>query len=312
MKRLLVTTGDPAGIGLEVTRKAINSIPLRANTQLIIVAKDCALAEKEWARLRAHVRLTTDAWGLISAHALPTKQVLVLPSKLAASLWFDRGIDLAKHGHIDAIVTGPLTKKSFCRAGLAVMGHTGLLAEKTRRLVFQGYRGDDLNVVLATDHVSLSAVESLLTKRRVLAALAAAEELRTSLPGSQRKRPIAVLGLNPHAGESGHIGKFETRLRNWLPRQVIGPLSPDAAFTPAARATYSVAIALYHDQGLIPFKMLHGQYSGFQVSLGIPFVRTSVDHGTAFDIAGKNVAHSGSMASAITGALDLLKSRKHL
>ncbi|MBL7687760.1 MAG: 4-hydroxythreonine-4-phosphate dehydrogenase PdxA [Bdellovibrionaceae bacterium] len=310
MTRLLITTGDVDGIGLEVTRKAINSSRLPARSQLIVVAKDGSRARKEWARIHSFRVLDVESWPLLTTNTLPGDKILVLPSRLPEALWFDHAVDLASQGHVDGIVTGPLSKESFFDAGLDAMGHTGLLAQKTRCPVFQGYRGDDLNVVLVTDHIAVSKVEQALTQKKVVKAIAAAEELRASLPRQKRRLPIAVLGLNPHAGEDGRIGSFESRLQRWLPRQVIGPLPPDTAFTEKARSQYSVVIALYHDQGLIPFKMLHGQDSGFQLSLGIPFVRTSVDHGTAVDIAGKNVANPGSMAAAIAGAFELLKSRK--
>ncbi len=310
MTRLLITTGDSDGIGLEVTRKAINSSRPPSHTQLIVVAKDGSLAKNEWKKLRSFRTLGVDSWPLLTTSAHPADHVLVLPSRLPEALWFDHAVDLATQGHIDGIVTGPLSKGSFHDAGLSVMGHTGLLALKTRCAVFQGYRGDELNVVLVTDHITVSKVERALSRTKVLAALAAAEELRASLPIRKRRLPIAILGLNPHAGEAGRIGSFDDKLRRWLPRQVIGPLPPDTAFTDKVRRQYSVVVALYHDQGLIPFKMLHGQDSGFQVSLGIPFVRTSVDHGTAIDIAGKNMANPGSMAAAIAGAFEILKSRK--
>lgn len=310
MTRLLITTGDSDGIGLEVTRKAINSFHLPSHTQLIVVANDSANAKNEWRRLHSFRTLDPDSWPLLTTNAIPTDRVLVLPSRQPEALWFDHAIDLAAQKCIDGIVTGPLSKGSFYDAGLAVMGHTGLLSLKTRSAVFQGYRGDELNVVLVTDHIAVSKVERALSRTKVLAALAAAGELRASLPNRKRRLPIAILGLNPHAGEAGRIGSFDDKLRRWLPRQVIGPLPPDTAFTDNVRRQYSVIVALYHDQGLIPFKMLHGQDSGFQVSLGIPFVRTSVDHGTAIDIAGKNMANPGSMAAAIAGAFELLKSRK--
>jgi 4-hydroxy-L-threonine phosphate dehydrogenase PdxA len=137
-------------------------------------------------------------------------------------------------------------------------------------------------------------------------------QLRRILPAIRRKRPIAVLGLNPHAGENGLIGHFENRvLKSALlsakraGQSIVGPIPADTAFTRESLNRFSVVVSLYHDQGLIPFKMLHGQDSGFQVSLGLPFIRTSVDHGTAKDIFGQGTANSGSMVDAINGAIKL-------
>ena len=217
--------------------------------------------------------------------------------------WFRDAVSLAQDESVAALVTGPVSKGRFKPYGC--MGHTGLLAQMTGRKILQGYIGDELAIVLATDHVPLSAVESVLSKKLVSQAVAAALQLRELLPASRRRRPLALMGLNPHAGEGGMIGRYEQSLK--LTHGVLGPLSADTAFTREQREKYSVAVALYHDQGLIPFKLLHGQDSGFQVSLGLPFVRTSVDHGTATDLFGRGKANPGSMLDAIEGALAALK-----
>ena len=147
-------------------------------------------------------------------------------------------------------------------------------------------------------------------------AVRAADELRKVLDKKQMSRPIAILGLNPHAGEQGLIGSVENRIHAKVLEtaaeeklNVDGPLVPDAAFFPKNWSKYSVFVANYHDQGLIPFKMTHGQESGVQVTMGLPFVRTSVDHGTAKDIFGKNKADPRSMLQALEWAIRLKKNK---
>ncbi len=216
-----------------------------------------------------------------------------------------RAFELAHEGMVDAVVTGPIRKTSFRRLGLRDLGHNGLLRELMGYKPIQGYVGVELNVVLATDHISLAKVPQALTASCLERTLSAAEELRSGLESKKRRLPIAWLGLNPHAGESGLMGREEARLARLIGRRAIGPLPADSAFTPSQRAKYSVVIALYHDQGLIPFKTLHGQNQGYQVSLGLPFVRTSVDHGTADDLLKSGQLHraeAGSMLAAIVGA----------
>lgn len=223
-----------------------------------------------------------------------------------------RAFELAHEGMVDAVVTGPIRKTSFRRLGLRDLGHNGLLRELMGYKPVQGYVGPELNIVLATDHISLAKVPRALTASCLQRARVAAEELRSGLEGHKRRLPIAWLGLNPHAGEGGLMGREETKLTRLIGRRAIGPLPADSAFTPAQRSRYSVVIALYHDQGLIPFKTLHGQNQGYQVSLGLPFVRTSVDHGTADDLLKSGQLHraeAGSMLAAILGAQIRIQAR---
>lgn len=212
---------------------------------------------------------------------------------------------LAKEGSVSGIVTGPVSKERFEALGTGHRGHTSLLAQIGGRAVYQGYIGSKMNVVLATDHVALKDVETALTSDRLKGALDAAEQLRRLLAKQKARLPIRWLGLNPHAGENGLIGTFERRLiaKKVFPPSFGPPLPADSAFSHENLNSTGVYLALYHDQGLIPFKMLHGQDSGFQISLGLPFVRTSVDHGTAKDLYGKGLANPGSMIDAIKAAM---------
>jgi 4-hydroxythreonine-4-phosphate dehydrogenase len=179
-----------------------------------------------------------------------------------------------------------------------------------------GFLGSHFSVVLGAGHTRLSKAPQDFLKsldQSVLAAL----QLRQVLPKTKRRLPIAVLGIDPHCGEAGLIGTADETLQkriSLLARKgfpVVGPLVPDTAFQKANWKKYSVFLASNHDQGLIPFKLIHGFESGVHITLGIPILRTSVDHGTAKDLFGKNKAQSGSMKDAITTACKLsLANRK--
>ncbi len=179
-----------------------------------------------------------------------------------------------------------------------------------------GFLGAKFCVVLATGHEPLSAATSNFSATTLKNALHAANSLRLTLPNSRAQRPLAVVGMNPHAGEGGLLGREEgwmsAVIKNLEPElgEIAGPLVPDAAFMPFNWKTYSVYLCPYHDQGLIPFKMVHGFKGGVHLTLGLPFVRTSVDHGTAKELFGKNKAEFGSMKDAILTAIRLCKGNR--
>jgi 4-hydroxythreonine-4-phosphate dehydrogenase len=190
-------------------------------------------------------------------------------------------------------------------SGLKFMGHTGAFRQLCpKSKMHMAFAGKEFNVLLASDHMALESVPKFLNKKTVAEAIKSALEFK-SLLGSKKK--IAILGLNPHAGESGMIGNFEKKYLSNLPKDVVGPLVPDAAFLKTNWKKYSVFICLYHDQGLIPFKLVHGQDSGVHITMGLPFIRTSVDHGTAFDLYKKNLANPASMLDAIHLNLKLIR-----
>jgi 4-hydroxythreonine-4-phosphate dehydrogenase len=177
-----------------------------------------------------------------------------------------------------------------------------------------GFIGKYFSVVIATAHIPLSHVAAKINFKFLSDALLNTNSLRKLLPTAIKKRPIAVLGLNPHSGEESLMGNEEASIfpnllqfarENKIPMH--GPIVPDAAFLKKNWSRYSVFLALYHDQGLIPFKTIHGQDSGVHITLGIPFIRTSVDHGTAKDIFGKNKANHRSMTEALEWAIKLSK-----
>jgi 4-hydroxy-L-threonine phosphate dehydrogenase PdxA len=310
----ILTTGDRDGVGLEITIKALNSIGPQRGARFVVTCSSDPRADRELRKLkRFHtITLTSREASLAAASRLLTDlhedELLVWRDGGNEAAWVKFAAELALRDEVQGLITGPVSKGRFKKLSSRYMGHTGLLSAIAKVPVQQGYVGSKLAVVLATDHVALRDVESSLTAKLIARTIENARSMKSLLPTKLQKKPIAVLGLNPHAGEDGLIGFYERRLR--LPRGVLGPLPADTAFTEDRRKKFGTIVAMYHDQGLIPFKLLHGQDSGFQVSLGLPFVRTSVDHGTAKDIAGLGVANPGSMMDAIRGAMSLAKARK--
>jgi 4-hydroxythreonine-4-phosphate dehydrogenase len=217
-------------------------------------------------------------------------------------------------GTVDAIATAPINKLAFARAGLPWKGHTDLLAHLTgSRSVAMLFWSERLTVVLATVHIPLAEVPAALTRERLddVIGLTARE-----LPRFGRARPrLALAGLNPHAGEGGVLGDEDDRILRPAVEaaraagiSIDGPLPADTVFLRASRGEFDCVIACYHDQGLIPVKMAaFGQ--AVNVTIGLPIVRTSVDHGTAFDIAGQDRADPGSMIEAVLLAARLATAR---
>ncbi|CAN5384516.1 D-threonate 4-phosphate dehydrogenase [soil metagenome] len=308
---LIITSGDRDGVGLEISIKALNALGPQKGARFILACSTDPQATRELRNLKrfGQITITAREASLEAASRifsdLEADEILIWRDGGNEAAWVKSAATLALMKEISGIVTGPVSKGRFKKLSSRFMGHTGLLSALAKVPVQQGYVGKNLGVVLATDHVALRDVEKNLSTKVVARAIANAKTLSKLMPASLRKRPIAVLGLNPHAGENGLIGKFERRLK--LPHGVVGPVPADTAFTEGGRSKYGTVVAMYHDQGLIPFKLLHGQDSGFQVSLGLPFVRTSVDHGTARDIAGLGLANPGSMIDAIRGAMTLSK-----
>jgi 4-hydroxythreonine-4-phosphate dehydrogenase len=225
-----------------------------------------------------------------------------------------RAVEDARNGMVDAIATAPINKEAFRLAGLRWTGHTDLLAHLTgARDVAMMFFSDELRVVLATVHVPLAEVPRVLTASVMERTIALTAR---ELPRFDKAAPrIAVAGLNPHAGEHGLFGREETDAI--VPAiekcrahgiDVSGPCPADTVFVRARRGEFDVVIACYHDQGLIPVKLV-AFGKAVNVTLGLPIIRTSVDHGTAFDIAGKGVADPGSMIEAVKLAARMASTR---
>jgi 4-hydroxythreonine-4-phosphate dehydrogenase len=276
--RIAITAGDPAGIGPEVAAKAAADPRVRAVCEPIVYGPSSS----------EHF-----APGILSAAA-----------GRAAYDTLVRAVADAQRGAVQAIATAPVNKEAFRLAGLPWSGHTDLLAHLTGAPhVAMMFHSDALRVVLATVHIALADVPRQLTRESLEATISLTFK---ELPRFGIATPrIAVAGLNPHAGEHGLFGHEEEqtlapaiaacRTRGI---DVSGPFPGDTVFVRAHRGEFDVVVACYHDQGLIPVKLLaFGQ--AVNVTLGLPIVRTSVDHGTAFDIAGKGVADPESMVAAV-------------
>ena len=324
MKPLALTMGDPAGIGGELSLKAWLALHDGA---LAFVALDDPVRLERLARdqgLAVPVRAVTDAAEAVrvfrsalpvlavplAVDALPGRPDQANASAVVASI--EQATKLALAGTVGAVVTNPINKAALYQAGFPYPGHTEFLAELT------GATGQQimmlaspmLRVVPVTVHASLrDSIVMLTTEMIVAASRTTAAALRQDF-GIAAPR-LAIAGLNPHAGEQGALGIEEATLVqpaiDTLRAEgidVAGPWPPDTMFTAGARARYDVAICMYHDQALIPLKTLDMDH-GVNVTLGLPIVRTSPDHGTAFDIAGKGVADATSLLAALqlAGAL---------
>lgn len=316
--RILITTGDTDGIGWEVTAKALASVGSCPGVQFVFYR------HLQSPNLRALDLLLKKKFklqvvnSLLNAMAAPfaPKTLIEVRSSRSPAHWVEEATTACMHGSFQALVTAPLSKTSILDAGLKDIGHTEILSRLTgQNDLFMGFLGSQFSVVLATGHRPLARAITELSPSRLTRAIAAAEQLRLILPPRRAALPLALVGLNPHAGEQGLIGKDEI----WFAKlvrdlstsiNIVGPLVPDSAFLPQNWKHHSVYICPYHDQGLIPFKMVHGFESGVHLTLGLPFVRTSVDHGTAKDLFEKNKAKHGSMKDALQVAIRLTKEWK--
>jgi len=298
--------GDPSGIGPEVAVKALASRKISRLADFLFVG-DRAVIER--ACRGAGVRLASGI-GIVDLANVPRKDFSYgssRPSYGRASVeYLDRAIDLIRSGRARALVTAPINKGSVISSGLSGFeGHTEYLAEHTGSgNVAMMFVGKKLKATLVTRHIPLGEVSRKLSTRSVLAVIMTTHIYLKKFFGI-RSPEIGVAGLNPHAGENGLFGKEEERVI--IPAikaaskkigGVSGPASPDVIFYDACRGRYDAVVAMYHDQALIPFKLLYFR-NGVNLSLGLPFVRTSPDHGTAFDIAGKGIADPASMEEAI-------------
>jgi len=292
--RIGITLGDRAGIGPEIIRAALSSKSLPAAAEYVVVGKypDCSPGEPT----------------IKTAHAAATA--------------LEEAVTSARRGELDAVVTGPVHKARMYEAGFKFPGQTEFFAERCGVKNFaMCLTGGKITVALVTTHIPLREVPSALKQAEIVrVGLLLADFLCCR---SKRSPRIAVAGLNPHASESGRIGREEIEIiapavaeLNRSPitdhrSQPIftGPISPDTVFHRAIESEFDAVLCMYHDQGLIPLK-LHAFHNGVNVTLGLPFPRTSPDHGTAFEIAGKGIARPDSMIAAINLAVELAQVAK--
>jgi len=322
---IAITMGDPAGIGAEVVVKALADPLLRRRARYIIYgmnellhyAADLAECEVFWWRDQSNGRLRSYPHDVV---VVDYDQYSMLgtairsPSKMGgeASMRFCLdAIDAAKSKLVDAIVTAPIAKESWKLAGFHYPGHTELLAERTgsRRWAMM-FTGGPLKVVLATIHVQLMSLWGRLNIGTVFQPIELLHQAMVEWFDVPHPR-IAVCGVNPHASENGQFGDEEERVISpaiFMARQqgidVTGPYPADTVFLRAKAGHFDAVVAMYHDQGLIPVKLLAFDQA-VNVTLGLPIIRTSPDHGTAFDIVGRNRANPSSMRAAIDLAIDL-------
>ena len=309
---IAVTMGDPAGIGPEVAVRA--SARVRGRARLVWVG-DPGVFQSAGKRYGVDAVLPIVAVSALSAaerrpgHPTPAGADAAYRAIL-------RAVELVQAGEADAIVTAPVSKQAIQALGIDFPGHTETIARLAADAeVRMMMAGATLRVVLVTTHIRLLDVPARITRDNVLrTADIAGEALRRDF-GIRRPR-LALAGLNPHAGEGGAFGDEEIRLLRPAVEagrarglRLDGPHSPDTVFFRARQGEFDAVISLYHDQGLIPFKLLHFT-DGVNVTLGLPFPRTSPDHGTAFDIAGRGRADVSSMVSAIRLAAGMADRRR--
>lgn len=314
-----ITMGDPVGIGPEIILSALQ------DPSIYNICKPLVIGDATWLsgaakltscplRITAVQSPATCSYGHGNVNVLDISsldprhtfwaQPTVETGKAMVG-YILTAIDMALQETISAVVTCPINKQAMHMAGYHYNGHTELLAEKTgSREYAMMLAGDKLRVVLVTIHVPLHQVPELITPQAILKTIRITRRSLTQRFGISSPR-IAVAALNPHAGEGGMFGNEEHDRIVPAIRQarkegvdITGPHPPDTVFYYALNGRYDVVVCMYHDQGLIPFKLIHFT-DGVNTTLGLPIIRTSVDHGTAYDIAGKGEADPGSLISAI-------------
>jgi 4-hydroxythreonine-4-phosphate dehydrogenase len=327
--KLAVTLGDPAGIGPEVVVKALaawrhaeaamvvlgraglfNSLARKLKRKIVFKDVSCfSYAGRDTSFIPCYFPKEVPEKFVYGRSDPDLTRLAVESIELAAKLAMEKTVD--------AVVTPPINKAGLKSAGFNIPGHTEYLAKLSGTQNYQMMLvGGPLRVVPVTRHIPLKDVSRSLSVKKIAdAILLTAHELRRAF--GIRRPNLVVSGLNPHAGEMGNLGDEENRVivpaiiqaRRQTSARIDGPLPPDALFFRAYRGAYDAVICMYHDQGLIPLKMI-AMDSGVNVTLGLPFIRTSPDHGTGYDIAGRFKADPGSMLAALKLAVTLCKNCK--
>jgi len=316
---IAITMGDPAGIGPEIIVKAMGVRTVFAQCRPLVLGDEGILSSTvRWSKTPVTIKriagpeegvFRRGTLNLISLTDLSPEEVPLGASRsrggAAAYRYIERGVLLAQKGIVDALVTAPISKEALNAAGYPFPGHTELLAALTgSEDQVMMLAGPTLRVALVTTHLPLREVPAALSKERIKRTIEITSQGLKAYWGIQTPQ-LAVAGLNPHAGEGGLFGSEEQEVI--MPaieecRQggmaVYGPLAADSLFFHAASGRYDAVISMYHDQGLIPLKLLHFR-DAVNITLGLPIIRTSVDHGTGYDIAGKGVADPTSLINAI-------------
>lgn len=298
---VVITPGDLDGIGLEITAKSLVHKKISNKYIILVIVHPSQMKTNEFNLLKTVSKEVHSIAELTNLRA--GFYYLLDPEQ--PPFWVEKYAHwVSKQNGNAALVTGPLSKSLIRKCGFQSIGHTEILADVSKTPLvdlFMFFIGNSFNAVSLTGHIPLAQVEKTLMEMNLKSTL-------TQLLNWLKKTPLNLdslfmLGLNPHNGEGGLIGRFETdhlipMLQTFNQNSLKGPLVPDAAFNPKNLVKHATYIGLYHDQVLIPFKQAHS-FSGVHITAGLPFLRTSVDHGTAKDIYGQNKAEINSMLDAI-------------
>ncbi len=316
MKKIAITMGDPGGVGSEVIIKSLYGAEINEYCIPIVIG-DRSVMDEAIKSLNLYIRLniinspeesapSPGAMELIDMGELNDfkKGEATASGGKASASYIKKAVELAMDSTVDAIVTGPISKEALKMAGFHWQGHTEMIAELTGTKEYAMMLvGGLLRVILVTIHTSIRSVPNMITKENVLKSIRLAKKA-CDMMGINNPR-IAVAGLNPHAGESGIFGEEEVKeikpavdeaVKEGFPAE--GPIPPDTVFFKAYRGEFDIIVCMYHDQGLIPLKMIAFD-EGVNVTIGLPIIRTSPDHGTAYDIAWKGKANPFSFIEAI-------------
>jgi len=342
MKRpvIAITMGDPAGIGAEIIVKALSKEEIYRKSKPVVIGSSCVINDalkfipiNLKLNVIKNIKEIKGEFGVIDLLDLDNIKLSEfnygkVSSKAGqASLdYIYKGIDLAMEGLVNAVVTGPIHKEAIKAAGSPYAGHTEIFASRTKTKNYAMMLADkNLRVIHVSTHVSLRQACDLVKKERVLTVILLADKALKDL--GIKKPKIGVAGLNPHAGEGGLFGKEE--IEEIIPAiiqakkegiDVEGPIPPDTIFSKTIGGQYDIAVVMYHDQGHIPMKVIGFKYnketnkwstmSGVNVTVGLPIIRTSVDHGVAFGKAGEGRANEESMVGAIKMAIKFANRHK--
>jgi 4-hydroxythreonine-4-phosphate dehydrogenase len=306
LKRIAISVGDLNGVGFEIALKAHDQIKKLCNPLYCI---NYTMAHQAAALLGKQIPNDFQMMKVSGEFIIQAGEVCPQSGKYSYDS-FTTAVNLATSKYVDAIVTLPIHKEAWMMAGIQYVGHTDALRDLLESDAIMMLGCEKLYVALFTEHIPLREVPNHITADEVY-------DFLIRLHQSLKRTPIAVLGLNPHAGDHGVLGDEERYIEEAIRRanesigEIVfeGPMVPDIAFTPRSREHYKTIAAMYHDQGLAPLKALYFD-EGINVSLGLPIIRTSVDHGTAFDIAYQNKALILSYINAIKAAISFMPTEK--
>jgi len=297
-----ISIGDINGVGIEIALKAHDEISKLCNP---IYCINSYMLEQATSLLRVEIPSDFKTLHVDGEFDIEVGKVSYESGRYSYDS-FMSAIKLCEDKQVDALVTMPIHKEAWSLADLEYKGHTDLLRQHFNKEVIMMLGCEEMFVALYTEHVPLKDVASYVKHKEL-------KKFFLNLHSSIQKPQIAVLGLNPHAGDNGVIGSEEIRITKAIKsankkigfEQFVGPIVPDIAFTPHFRKNYNYFVAMYHDQGLAPLKALYFDES-INISLNLPIIRTSVDHGTAFDIAYKGEANTLSFINAVKSAISFI------